>query len=188
MSILHGNTNRIRKSLGHNYYGIGINTNNDKDLKRVNNYFKRGQGELDIKLIEKDDAYAVFEFTMNSKTLDKPIKAQIESRIDNLTSTDNPQELVNQATGFLNEAVNDIFNYSYGNKSALVEKGRIKENPENMDYIKMGAMATKLQDKINSALTYGCDLSNKIDKEKVKEYKSKNSFNLNQGFNLRPAM
>lgn len=38
MSILHGNTNRIRKSLGHNYYGIGINTNNDKDLKRVNNY------------------------------------------------------------------------------------------------------------------------------------------------------
>ncbi|PMR71783.1 hypothetical protein [Billgrantia endophytica] len=186
MSIFHGNKSRIAKSLGYNTYGVGIRVHNRDYERSIDNYFKRGKGELDIKMIERDSDYGVFELTMNSKTMDKPITTQIETRIDGLQSIDKPMELVNQVTDFLQEATKDIFVKSRGAKAVLSPDNR--SNDIKKDFIKMEAMATKVQEKISNALTYGCELSNKMDKEKVQDYKAKNQNNLSYSLNFRPAM
>lgn len=166
MSLLHGKRSGISNILSHTKYSIGISDRPELEQRSVNNFFKRGKGEMEVELLERDGDLASFEVTMNSKTMDEPIKAYIEARTDGLTVIDNPMETVNQSTSFFLEASNDIFNKSRGYKAELYQDH--KKDTDTFDFRKMEAVAMKVQDQISNALTYGCDFANNMDKEKVK--------------------
>jgi hypothetical protein len=171
MSLLHGRTSGLSHIVNHSRYGLGISIKPEIEQKSVNNFFKRGKGDLQVELLERDNDYATFQVTMNSKTLDNPITTQIESRIDGTKAIDNPMETVNQSTSFFLDASNDIFNKSRGKLAELYPD--YKKDLEGFDFTKMEAVAIKVQNQISNALTYGSEIANNMDKEEVKAPKAK---------------
>ena len=171
MSLLHGRTDGLSHIVNRSNYGIGISVKPEMEQRSVNNFFKRGKGDLQVELLERDDESATFQVTMDSKTLDEPITAQIETRIDGLRSIDNPMETVNQSTSFFLDASNDIFNKSRGRLAELYPNH--KPDLEGFDFTKMEAVAMKVHDQIGNVLTYGCDIANNLDKEQDKTPRAK---------------
>ena len=155
--------------------GIGISVNNTREVKSVDAYFKKNRGNMDIELVNRDADYAIFDVYLTSPTLNEPLVAQIETRIDSKTnrSIDNPMETVNQASSFFHEATNDIFNKSRGKLAELYPDH--KKDLDKIDFNKMESVAIKLQEQINVALNYGADYANKLEKETPKKEKKKSS-------------
>lgn len=170
--------NKTRAMERKRFQANSLQMDHSRELKSFENYFKRGKGQIEVNPIQMNegDESGIFEVSLTSKTSDKPITATIEADFHKGQVVNNPLETICQNNDFFEDVTNDVFHHSRQNIPTPEKSPLYKQNLEERDYMKMTAIADKINQTIEKSLYQEIKVDKDFAQEKEEPKKGKKRY------------